>query len=161
MSNGISNDRQYRKHRLTDAALAVSVADMLGEDIEGVSACYISTYQKVVELTASNGDARTAAITMLARFRAGGAFGVDGLTKATKKFDAETGKVSFSMPGPLPGWTTTVSGGDPRCQVELVTEEVEVPEVPAKEAVPATTKMVQRYKLVDPEGCGAAGGGGE
>ena len=73
---------------------------------------------------------------------------------AKKAFDEGTGKLEYHIKVKN-GWTITVSGGDPACEIEEVTTEVWV------EPKGGYNRTVTRFRLKDPEKCYKRGVDGE
>lgn len=127
------------------------------EALDGLPASNVSAngWNKKIDIQPPEGtDARALAMQTIAHLRSKG----QPPTIATKHLDASTGKISYEIPGPMPGWTLTVSGGDPRCRVVPVKRLRQVPEKPAVAAVAAHEEEYTEYVIENPEECGAAGG---
>jgi hypothetical protein len=96
-------------------------------------------------------DARVLAMRVLERVRV---IMPNPPLKVDKTFDASSGKITYTIEGPLPGWTLKVSGGEPRCKMKKIETPVYFP----AKTVPARTEMVVRYEIENPEEClGATG----
>ena len=126
---------------------ALAAIESLGE-LAGADWVYASGYQKAVLISVYDGNAKEIALLALNRIRE---ISDRPPLKADKQFDSSSGKISYTVRGLPNGWKTVVSGGDPRCRVERIEEEVEVPE--KVEAAHTETKV--RYVIDNPEECGA------
>lgn len=121
---------------------SANILATLGEMAE-VADAIGSTYSKgMIYLSPAFGyTARQVALIVIARLKALGCPPV----KAEKKFEEDSGTITFSIPA-FDGWTVEVKGGDPRCKVKKITERI---------AVPARTVVSERYVIENPDECGA------
>jgi hypothetical protein len=119
-------------------------------DLE-VGSVWVMGYRKAIELSPTAGsNARTLTLAVLSRLKEIGR----PIAIASKTFDETTGKVTFQIPGPLDGWVIRIVGGEPRCKVVPVTEEIDVPITNAV-VVGTEKKRITRYVIENPEECGA------
>jgi hypothetical protein len=143
--------RDLIQENLNSYLQELAAMDALGDIGEGAGSMYLSTYRKQIEvLPLEDVSARDVALAVLSALKRAG----NSPAKATKSFDATTGKVTFEIPGPMPGWTVRVSGGEPRCKIKKVVRTVEVP-VTETVTVGMTTKEVVTFEIENPEECGA------
>lgn len=114
-----------------------------GMPVDDVTFCYGAIYgSDGLRLDAREGmDARALA------FEVAKALGVRG-NKITKSFDEYTGKITYHVKAG--SYAVEVRGGESRCKVEPVTERVYVKPTEGR------YEEVTRYKIVNPEECGAA-----
>jgi len=128
-------------------------------DVGEIQDAYVAGYSCEVKLTPQAPDtARDLALRVARNIMA--IPGTAGMVKAEKSFDADRGKVTYTVLGPIVGWKVLVAGGDPRCKIKKIVEEVVVPEkiVPAH-TVPARIDQKVTYVIENPEECGASMGG--
>lgn len=132
----------------------LAALESLGE-IDDIGSYSLNGFSNVMSISPANGvNARDLALQIIARLRAQGQMP----PIATKHLEASTGKITYTLPGPIPGWTMEISGGDPRCKVVPVTKFRTVPAKPAVAAVEAHEEPYTEYVIENPEECGAAGG---
>lgn len=130
----------------------LAALDALG-DIEKIGTIYANGYGKSISLTPTEGtSARDLALQVISRLRERG----QAPTMATKHLDGSTGKIAYRIPGPVPGWTAEITGGDPRCKVVAVKKTRMVPGKAAVAAVEAHEEEYTTYEIENPEECGAA-----
>jgi hypothetical protein len=129
----------------------LAALDALGDLGEGVSSLYVSPYRQQIDVQPVEGvSARDVALTALSALKRAGNLPAT----AKKSFDKSTGRVTFEIPGPMPGWKILVSGGEPRCKIKKVISTIEVP-VTETVTVGMTTKEVVTFEIENPEECGA------
>lgn len=163
---GLKESRDSYRRSAMRAAREAEVLDDLG-DIEGVASAYVSFYPPpTIDFNLATGaDAREVALAIQRRVK-----DLTGTLEHVKKsFSETTGNVTYTILGykfkdayftdlgemPIVPVTIRLNGGTPTlCKVELVEEPVLVPEKPA---VPAHMEVRKRYKITNPEECGAKG----
>jgi hypothetical protein len=129
----------------------LAAIDALGDIGEGAGSIYLSTYRKQIDVLPIEGvSARDVAIAVLGALKRAG----NPPAMAAKSFDKDSGKVTFSIPGPMPGWTIAVSGGEPRCRIKKVVTQREVP-VYEKVQTGTAIKEEVTFEIENPEECGA------
>src|SRR5882757_5993878 len=98
----------------------IAILQMLG-DVGEVESCYVSYYSKDVSVQPISTDsARALALRFVANIMKLST--TKDLVAAQKSFDASTGKVTYTVVGPMPDWKITIAGGDPRCKIKKVEE---------------------------------------
>lgn len=153
--------RDQNLESLSEITQCIQALDAIG-DLEGIGYIYATQWGHRVDIQplaeglpegAKAFTAREVAMQVVARLKANGMVP----PMVTKNFDSTTGKITYSMPGPLPGWKIQVSGGEARCKVKPVTRKRVVPATAAVSAVEAHEVEYVAYEIENPEECGAEG----
>lgn len=152
--------RKYHEAEIEENRQSLAALDVIG-DMPGIESIYAWGWSKKIEVTASPAqvghppiDARTLALQIVGRMKSLGQVP----PMVSKSFDSSNGKITYSIPGPLPGWKIQISGGEPRCKVRKEVEVVEIPEqVKPAETIAAHTETKVKYVIENPEECGAEG----